>query len=160
MVASTASVLPLPGPPTSRMTRGTASRPPPMTAHAMSPGALQPQATSTTTKAATPTKQEPLSTTMAMNTAQRRAFATAVMNRPKVTAPVVIKAIVGTPNRVPPPPPPPLRQVPQIAPRVLSKAALSHGAAEEDADVRRALCAAYEGHVPNLPADFCQQNPH
>jgi hypothetical protein len=136
----------------------TPAPPPPMAAGTMSRAALQPQATSASTKAAT--KQELLSTTMAMNTAQRRAFAAAVMNRPKVTAPVVIKAIVGTPNRVPPPPPPPLRPVPQIAPRVPSKAALSPGAAEEDADVRRALCAAYEGHVPNLPADFCQQNPH
>jgi hypothetical protein len=98
--------------------------------------------------------------TVGMTDAQLRAFTTVMINRPIIPAQAVHKAIVGIPNIVPPPPPPPMRPLPHIAPRDPSKAVLSPGAAEEDATVRRALCAAHEGHVPKLPADFCRQNPH
>jgi hypothetical protein len=131
---------------------------PTMTAHAPSRGALQSQVRSA--HPLVPTTIEQHLSTSGMTAAQSHAFTTEMMKKPQTPAPIVPKVIVGIPNRVPPPPPPSLRSVPQIAPRDPAKVVLSPGAAEEDAAIRRALCAAYEGHVPNLPADFCQQSPH
>jgi hypothetical protein len=124
---------------------------------AVRPGAELP-AHSATATVQMPPKPELLSTMMGMTAAQQRAFAKAMMNRPSVPAPVVRRAIVGTPNRVPPPSPPPPQSLHGVMPHVPSNTVLSPGAAEEDLAVRHALCAAYEGHVPKLPVDFCQQS--
>jgi hypothetical protein len=92
-----------------------------------------------------------------MNDTQRLAFATEMKKRTSVAAPpfrvsvATVKQMTG-----PPPPPPP----PTVVVRLPVSKMLSPGAAEENEAARRALCAAYEGHVPNLPADFCQQTPH
>jgi hypothetical protein len=84
-----------------------------------------------------------------MTETQKQVFL-AEMKKELKTPPVVAKiSQVGTRQTAPAPPAAPI----ESRAHVVGK---SFGS-EEDARIRRALCVAYAGHIPDLPADFCRQ---
>jgi hypothetical protein len=95
--------------------------------------------------------QESVMAKAQMTDAQRRAYYTALKSRPAIPVPPIVKTITGTRISKPPPPPPPIQPRAHVGGKVLAP-----GAAEEQAFLKRALCATYSGNVPRAPSGFCK----